>query len=185
MGAKVSDIITARHNPDWASRTAALLFPSSAVRWPTTEKVSNIWGHLGLLAKTTAVLEMRHFYFQLLSESPLPPVYSSPDPRPPPNCLSCQAYSFKRQMQKLCVDVSVWEWVCGTPGDTKKPMTFSALSISERTQLSGPQLYELHSWLHSPPETPKHTQAFLETLNPQNCNFPHAALNSTEMWRDA
>lgn len=33
-------------------------------------EVLNIWGHLGLLAKTTAVLEMRQFYFQLLSESP-------------------------------------------------------------------------------------------------------------------
>ncbi len=35
-------------------------------------EVLNIWGHLGLLVKTTAVLEMRHFYFQLLSDSPLP-----------------------------------------------------------------------------------------------------------------
>lgn len=44
-------------------------------------EVLNIWGHLGLLAKTTAVL--RQFYFQLLSESPSPPVYRSPDPKDP------------------------------------------------------------------------------------------------------
>lgn len=38
-----------------------------------------------------------------------------------PNRLSCQAFGFKRQMQKLCVDVSVWEWACVTRGDTKNP----------------------------------------------------------------
>lgn len=65
---EVSNIIT-RHNPDRA--TAAPLFPSSRERWPT--RALNIQGHLGLLAKTTAVSEMRHVYFQLLSESPLSP----------------------------------------------------------------------------------------------------------------
>lgn len=28
------------------------------------------------------------------------------------------------------------------------------------------------------PQILKHTQAFLETLNPQNCNLPHAAVNT-------
>lgn len=68
MRPEVRNIITARHNPDGAGATAAPLFPSSRVRWPT--RALNIPGHLGLLAKTTAVLEMKHFYFQLLSESP-------------------------------------------------------------------------------------------------------------------
>lgn len=80
----------------------------------------NIRGHLGLLAKTTAVWEMMHFYFRLLSESTHPPpptlLIALRNQASMPDCLCCQACSFKRQMLKLCVDVSVWEWVCKTPG---------------------------------------------------------------------
>lgn len=152
-------------------------------------EVLNIWGHLGLLAKTTAVLEMRHFYFQLLSDSPLPllPFIALQTPGPPPNCLSCQAYSFKRQMQKLCVDVSVWEWVCATPGDArkkrkeKKNTTFSAVSISEWTQLSGPQLYEFHSWLHSNLHPPSLLKSWSTPKPSQRLSIPKTAIFHTEL----
>lgn len=36
------------------------------------------------------------------------------------------------------------------------------------------------SFIHNPPapKIPSHTQAFLKTLNPQNCDFPHAPLGT-------
>lgn len=140
-GAKVSDITATRHNHSRANRTTLLLFSSSCGK-VKQDQVLNICGHLGLLAKTTAVLRMRHFYFQLLSESSFLRLTTPLNPGPWPKCVSCQVHSLKRQMQKLCVDVRVWEWAGRPPGQERASIS-SKVSILDRTQLSGPQLCRL------------------------------------------
>lgn len=119
--------------------------------------MSNIRGHLGLLAKTTAVLEMRHFYFQPCSQTRSPPVYRSPDPETPARVSQRPR---QRQMQKLCVDVSVQGWICLSPpgGRKTKKKTPSTISISFITA----------STSHRCPEP----------RNPQTSTFQHAALNT-------
>lgn len=116
----------------------------------------NIWGHLGLLAKTTAVLEMRHFYFQLWSQARSPPVYRSLDPETPARVSQRPK---QRQMQKLCVDVSVQGWICLIPPRReKKKKKNSTISISFITASTSHLCPEPH--------------------NPQTGTFPHAALNT-------
>lgn len=145
--------------PDTIQQDCWAIVPIQWCEVANKREVLNVWGHLGLLAKTTAVLVMRLFYFQLLSEAPLPSVYSSPDPRnAAKRAISCQDCSFKRQMQKLCVDVSVWESL-EVPKDTKKFSTFSKVSISVWAQAV--------PWSTSKP--------FVEARNPQNYNSPHVA----------
>lgn len=83
----------------------------------------------GSIGKNNSCFGDEALLFSALVRIPPPPFIALQIPGPPPNCLSCQAYSFKRQMEKLCVDVSVWEWFCATPGDAKQPPIFSAVSI--------------------------------------------------------
>lgn len=80
---KGGDIITARHNPDWARRTTAPLFPSSGVRWPMRKK--KCW----IFEATWAYWKKQQLFWRWgtsifsFCPNPLSPVYSSPDPRTP------------------------------------------------------------------------------------------------------
>lgn len=96
------------------------MFPSSGVRIQRQRSVEYLRPP-GSTGKNNSCFGDEALLFSALVRTPSPPLFIAlQTPGPPPNRLSCQAYSFKRQMQKLCVDVSVWEWICATPRGCKK-----------------------------------------------------------------
>lgn len=118
----------------WAEATGPVSL-SSVVRWSQLERrpqrSTEYLRPPGCTGENNSCFGDEALLFSALVRFPFsspPLVYSSPGPRALPGRLGSRAFSFKRQMQKLCVDVSVWEWACRTPGETENT-AFSKVSI--------------------------------------------------------
>lgn len=168
------------HSEGWGGQQERWIFEATWVSWQKQQLFWR-WG--------TSIFSSCPNLFSL------PLFITLQTPETPPTHLVCQAYTFKRQMQKLCVDVSVWEWVCETSGDkhnSPPPSIFLILHFWEDSFLvlscggfilkSAPLLPPPS---HPPPQCLNYTQvlpsSFLQSpkLQSSTCGFKQKANTET------